>query len=85
MFKKGQDVTTVPGLWHDGVDIGERLATILSAEGHIIIKVHDYSNNPVKVFRWEIEHYALGEQVRTMSDNDIEELLDEYFPKMYIP
>jgi len=85
MFKKGDDVITVPGLWHDGVDIGERLATVLDTKSHILIAVHQYGNNPVKVFTWEIEKLAKGEHLRLFNDNDIEDMLDEFFPKIHTP
>lgn len=85
MFKKGDDVVTVPGLWHEGINIGERLATVLNTKGHILIAVHQYSNNPVKVFRWEIEKLQKGEHLRLFSDRDIEEMLDEFFPTRHIP
>ena len=85
MFKRGDDVVTVPGLWHNGVDIGERLATIIDTEGHILITVHQYSDNPVKVFRWEIEKLAKGEHLKVFNDEDIDNMLDEFFPKIHTP
>lgn len=79
MFKRGDDVVTVPSLWHDGVDIGERLATVIRVEGHIWINVHQYNNNPVKVFSYEIKSCNDAE-TRLMSDYDIDYILEEFFP-----
>jgi len=85
MFKQGNDVITVPQLWHNGNNIGERLATVIKVEGYIWIKVHQYDQNPVKVFSYEIEHCSKGEDIRLVSDNEIEFLLDEFFPKGNTP
>lgn len=80
MFRRGDEVVTVPGLWHNGVDIGERLATVLSTHGHILIAIHQYDDNPVKVFRWEIEGLAKGEHLRLLADDEIDELISSFFP-----
>lgn len=79
MFKKGEDVITVPQLWHNGTDIGERLATVIKVEGHVWINVHNYHSNPVKVFRYEIKSCS-DSSTRLMSDHDIDFILEEFFP-----
>lgn len=81
MFKRGDEVVTVPGLWHNGQDVGERLATVLSTYGHILIHIHQYDDNPVKVFRWEIQAMAQGEDLRLFEDEEIDDIFKDFFPQ----
>jgi hypothetical protein len=60
-FNVGDEVITAKGLWHNGQDIGGRLGKILSTEGHILVEVYQYENNPVKCFRYEVEKKVKGQ------------------------
>jgi hypothetical protein len=73
-FKPGDYVITrMPFFWH-GEDIGDRLGTVISTEGHVLVNIDDYDDNPVKCFTWEIE--KAGNQ-RLLTDQELEDLLDE--------
>ncbi len=51
----GDEVALKSGIWHQNEDIGDRLGVVISTKGHILVNLHDYSNNPIKCFRNEIE------------------------------
>ena len=54
-FKVGDEVITAKGLWHNGQDISNRLAKVISTTSYILIEVYSYEDNPVKCFRYEVE------------------------------
>lgn len=70
-MKKGDLVVLKKPFWHQGMDIGDRLGTILSTEGHILVEVMEYDANPVKCFRHEVE-LSSGSY-----EDEIEELFDQ--------
>ena len=54
----GDEVVTVPSLYHNGTDIGERLGKVMSTTGHIVVDLYEYESNPVKLMRNEIDYVA---------------------------
>ena len=68
-IEKGDEVVTVPSLWHFGVDIGERLGKVVDTSGHILVEIYEYNSNPVKLMRNEVEVVTkLGEQINDMDE-----------------
>ena len=65
-MKVGDEVMTVPQLWHHAENVGNRLGVVLSMRGHILVHLYEYHDNPVKCFRNEIE---LVEEVDEDDDN----------------
>ena len=79
MFEVGDIVITLPGLWHEGQDIGDRLAEVISTKGHILINIPEYESNPVKVFRWEIEELIMEDTFNDPIEKDeIDLMLDKW-------
>lgn len=50
----GDEILTAPCIFHEGVDIGNRLAKVISTKGYILVNVHDYAANPVKLMQNEV-------------------------------
>lgn len=73
-LQPGDKILTKPRLMHFGEDIGDRLGTILSTEGYILVELDCYHSNPVKCFRYEVGR--LGEGVTQPSDEEIEDFFD---------
>lgn len=71
-FHIGDEVITAPGLWHNGQDISNRLAKIISITGHILINVYGYDSNPVKCFRYEIK------KTKIEQDNSFEDIYNDF-------
>lgn len=75
-MKTGDEVVTIPNLWHEGIDIGDRLAVILDTTSYILISIYEYNNNPVKCFRNEVEELNRFDP----EDDEIQEYIDRYIP-----
>ncbi len=76
-FKPGDTVITrAPFFWH-GEDIGDRLGKVISTEGHVLVNIYDYEDNPVKCFTWELEKANLS-HTSQLTDEEIDDLLDDF-------
>ncbi len=71
MVKVGDEVITRPCLWHHGEDIGERLGKVVNTEGHVLVELYDYYDNPVKCFRSEVEELQKTEDQKLMEQINI--------------
>lgn len=54
-IKVGDEVVTRSPLWHRGEDVGDRLGKVVSTQGHVVVELYDYNDNPIKCFRNEVE------------------------------
>lgn len=54
-MKKGSIVVLKPPFYHQGNNIGDRLAVIIDDQSYFLVEVLNYNYNPVKCFRNELE------------------------------
>lgn len=52
---RGDEVVVLENTWHEGIDIGQRLAKVLDTSSYVTVEVYDYNNNPVRLFRSDVE------------------------------
>jgi len=82
MAKVGDEVILKKPLWHNAEDVGDRLGRVISTEGHIIVELYDYDDNPVKCFRNDVEvvpeDYASSSI--ELNDEELMNLLNNLFP-----
>lgn len=78
-MKVGNEVITKSPLWHNGVDVGDRLGVIVDMKGHVLVDIYEYDSNPVKCFRQDIEVLATTPQSRDERFLEIEQEVEDLF------
>jgi hypothetical protein len=53
-YKYGDRIWVKPRVFWKGQDLSYKDGTVQSAEGHLVVYLDNYQDNPVKLFRYEV-------------------------------
>lgn len=78
MFTVGDLVVVKDAVYHKGYNIGGKIACIVSINSYIMVSIEDYDDNPVKCFRYELQHFIEPPIQNIELEEEIEKILEEY-------
>ena len=58
-IKVGDRIFVRQSVYWNGTDIGWKDGTVISVEGHILVNLDNWQDNPVKLFRSEVSCYPI--------------------------
>ena len=67
MYKKDDQVLTKSPLWHEGIDVGNRLAVVLDTTSYVVLEILGYENNPVKCFQNDVQEIEDSDDIEENS------------------
>lgn len=79
-IEAGDEIVIAACIYHEGIDIGSRLAKVISTQSYILVDVHDYNANPVKLMRSEVEDVIVKWSEIQKDLQQFSELFDDLGP-----
>jgi len=83
MLEINDEVTIKSPHWHQGEDIGGRVGKVISLEGYVLVHLYNYSSNPVKCFRSEVQKMVYDEEENSLFPDDDEDDINNWFNNIY--